>query len=182
MARVKAGEQMPDLTLCMYPGTEKKLSDFRGEKVFLRVLRYIGCPTCRMDIHEMNMRSQEFADKNTRLMVVIQSDAEHVKADLERTDEALHYDLVLDPEMKIYRELDITAAKDKDGLHGDDQEKYLALREKVKAGGYVHGDFEGEELQLPALFLIGEDGTVLYSHYAVSIADMPGVDEMLQLL
>ena len=48
--------------------------------------------------------------------------------------------------------------------------------------GYTHGDYEGNELQLPALFIVDEDGTVSYAHYAKNIADMPGVQEVLDLL
>ena len=57
-----------------------------------------------------------------------------------------------------------------------------AKGEKAAACGFSHGDYEGNEQQLPAMFIVDEDGTVLYAHYARSIMDMPSVDEVLAML
>ena len=47
---------------------------------------------------------------------------------------------------------------------------------------FVHGDYEGDELQLPALFIVNEKGVVEYANYAEDIMDMPKVDDVLNML
>jgi hypothetical protein len=42
--------------------------------------------------------------------------------------------------------------------------------------------YEGNEQQLPALFIIDEQGTVTCAHYAQNIMDMPLIDDVLKLL
>ena len=44
------------------------------------------------------------------------------------------------------------------------------------------GDYEGNELQLPAMFIVNEDGVVEYANYARNIVDLPTVDEVLAML
>ena len=61
----------------------------------------------------------------------------------------------------------------------------LLLKEKgakAAALGFSHGDYEGNEQQLPAMFIVEEDGTVSFAHYAKGIMDMPTVDELLEIL
>jgi hypothetical protein len=60
--------------------------------------------------------------------------------------------------------------------------KLQAKIEKIKASGFVHGKYEGDENQLPALFITEPGGKVLYAHYAANSIDMPTVDELLEKL
>ena len=53
---------------------------------------------------------------------------------------------------------------------------------KAREAGFVHGDYEGNELQLPAMFIVNEDGVVEYANYARNIVDLPTVDEVLAML
>ena len=43
-----------------------------------------------------------------------------------------------------------------------------------------HGDYEGDELQLPALLITDKDLKVTYVHYGNDITDMPIVDELIE--
>ena len=64
-------------------------------------------------------------------------------------------------------------------------EGFKLLKEKgakAAACGFSHGDYEGNEQQLPAMFIVDEDRTINYVHYAKNIMDMPTVDEVLNLL
>jgi peroxiredoxin len=61
-------------------------------------------------------------------------------------------------------------------------EKMRAKRERIQAAGIVHGKYEGNELKLPALFVVDKNASVLYAHYAKNIADMPTADELLEKL
>jgi len=146
-------------------------------------LRYIGCPTCRYDVHMMAVRYQEFLDNDTQIFVVMQSQITNVREELK--DMKLPFDIICDPEMKLYESLEISATACKeDRLPTNEVEisKLERKKKKVKELGFVHGKYEGNEQQLPALFVVEQNGTVSYVHYAQNSIDMPTVAEMLSLL
>jgi hypothetical protein len=63
-----------------------------------------------------------------------------------------------------------------------DVARLQAKIEKVKAAGFVHGKYEGDENQLPAMVIVEPDGVISYAHYAKNSLDMPTVDEALAKL
>ena len=46
--------------------------------------------------------------------------------------------------------------------------------------GYEHGDYEGNEAQLPAFFAVDGEMNVLEAHYARNLGDMPFAKEVLE--
>jgi len=60
-----------------------------------------------------------------------------------------------------------------------ESEKWDAKKKRIAELGLIHGACEGEELQLPAVFVVGPDLRVLYAHYGKNIADVPSLDELL---
>ena len=112
----------------------------------------------------------------------MQSDRTHVLNDLAKTDTQLPFEIITDPEMKIYELLSVEPAESMEKLAEGVGE---ALGEKAKLArkaGFSHGDYEVNEQQLPALFIVNEDGSVAYAHYAKNIMDMPSLDEVLEML
>ena len=176
--RLAAGDRFPDFSV---ETNRRKLDIPRelGRKTVLWVIRYIGCPVCRYDVHLLAEKYDEITAKGYDLFVVMQSDTEHIKRDLEGAD--IPFEIICDPELKIYDALEIIPAKNELALVGNIL-KLKAKGDRAKALGFVHGDYEGNELQLPALFILGEDGTVTYSHYGKNITDMPSVDELIGML
>ena len=180
--KIRCGERFPEFTFdTAYKDGLNSLGVLKGKTVFW-VLRYIGCTVCRYDVHKIAERYEEFKAKGAQVFVVMQSDKEHVRKDLESTGTILPFEIITDPGQKIYDLLSIEAAPSKeamiDGVLDQLKEKGAAARE----AGFVHGDYEGNEQQLPAMFIVGEDGTVEYVRYAKNIMDMPKIDEVLALL
>ena len=70
------------------------------------------------------------------------------------------------------------AASIKDAI----DEKALKKIQAAKKLGLEHGEYEGNEDQLPAAFVIEPDLTVTYAHYAKTAGDIPDVDEFAKLL
>ena len=185
MTRIQVGETMPDFIFNTGYRNDVHLYDGTAEKTVLWVVRYIGCPPCRYDAHIIGQRINEFKAKNANVFVLMQSDQAHIQEDLERTGEPdLAVEIIADPEMKIYKALDIRAAADKTELRGEGEEyeRYLVKGALTKEAGYTHGDYEGDELQLPAQFIIDRNGTVLLANYAKSMGGMYTVDELLEKL
>lgn len=180
--KLKTGDRFPQFTFDTHLRDDLSSTDVLNGKTVFWVLRYIGCTVCRYDVHLIAQRYQEFKEKGAQVFVVMQSDKKHVRDDLSKDDVKLPFEIIIDPKQKIYELLDIRPAETKEEMLGDGLEQ---LREKgaaAREAGFVHGDYEGNEQQLPALFIVNEDGVVEYAHYASSIMDMPKIDEVLKLL
>ena len=149
----------------------------------LWVLRYIGCPTCRLDVHLIAQRYGDFTAKGAQVFVVMQSDRAHIEKDLAATGASVPFEIVCDPEQKLYEQLEIRPG-DPDGpaLPEDVLAKLIEKVQAAEAEGFVHGDYEGNEQQLPALFILDEEGVAQYVNYAQGPMDMPSVDEVLEML
>ncbi len=182
MEKILAGERFPQFEFDTHLRSGLSSGDvLRGKTVFW-VLRYIGCTVCRYDVHLIAQRYDEFRSKGAQVFVVMQSDRDHVEKDLSASGTQLPFEIVCDPDQAVYRLLSVEPAGDMSELLGDGLDLLRAKGEKAAACGFSHGDYEGNEQQLPAMFIVDEDGTVLYAHYARSIMDMPSVDEVLAML
>jgi len=180
--KLTKGLQMPDFTyLSPYAEGEKTFADFAGgKKTFVVFLRYYGCTVCRLDLHIYAQRMKEFVDRDCQLMVVLQSDPALVK------DEAplgtFPFEIACDPSQAVYRQFEIEAAKNMAALIGGGLFKAVKKMNAAKKFGFTHGEYEGNEQQLPAMVLVDENGTIAFSHYAKNMTDMPSADEMLAML
>lgn len=176
------GEKMTDFTyLSPYREGEQHLADFLGgKKTYVVFLRYYGCTACRVDMHHFAQRFQDFEEKMTNLMVVLQSDPAVVREEAEIG--TFPFELACDPEQNVYKMFEIEPAKSMAKLAGAGIFKLLSKGSEAKKLGFEHGKYEGDEQQLPAIVLVNEEGVIEYSHYAKHLTDMPSVDEMLSKL
>lgn len=178
MAKLTVGSKLPEFT---FDTPYQKGLSVSGEikkapKTALVFLRYYGCPFCQFDMHSYEVSLQKITASGGQFFVVLQSDPEKLKQTL--ADHPLPFPIICDPECKLYKAFEIP-----DGtgmtLAGPNTMKKV---ETVKAGGYQHGDYEGIETQLPATFVVDQDGTVLYAHYAEFIDDSATDQQLIDLL
>ncbi len=176
------GAKMPDFEyLSPYAeGTQSFEAYSQGKKTFVVFLRYYGCTVCRLDLHIFAQRMAEFTEKGAQLMVVLQSDPNLVKE--EAPLGTFPYEIACDPSQDVYKKFDIEPAKSKVKMIGGGVFKAVKKMNAAKKFGFEHGEYEGNEQQLPAMVLVDENGTVAFSHYAKNLVDMPSVDEMLAKL
>jgi len=182
MTRINKGDTFPafEFSTAYEDGLNSK-EVLKGKTIFW-VLRYIGCTVCRYDVHLIAQRYDEFRQKGAQVFVVMQSDQEHIRRDLEASNTVLPFSIICDPKQEIYRLLDIKAAATKEEMVEGVMDKLKEKGGKAREAGFVHGDYEGNELQLPAMFIVNEDGVVEYANYARNIVDLPTVDEVLAML
>jgi len=182
MAKLQNGEKFPDFSFHTASGKDLTSGETvkKAKKTVFWFLRYVGCTTCRYDIHLIKTRYKEFTDRGYQVLVVLQSTPESVNLDLK--DDPSPYEIITDPDQTIYKNFEIEAPEDKEARRpkeAADVAKWEAKIAKVKASGFVHGRYEGNENQLPALFIVAPDSTILLAHYAKNSIDMPTVDELL---
>lgn len=180
MPKLQVNHTMPDFVYDTPFARGLRLSETvaGAPKTALIFLRYYGCLLCQYDIMQIAAHYDEISANGGQVLIVLQSDPDKLADNLGSPD-ALPFPIVCDPKQTLYRQFSIEAARDMEAL-GD--EKVLAKVKEAVACGLKHGEYEGEELQLPAAFVVASDRTVLYAHYAVSGGDMPGIGEITQLL
>lgn len=181
MSRYKKGDTFPLFTFDTAFQTGLSSHEVLKGKTVFWVLRYIGCTVCRYDVHKIAERYPEFTAQNAQVFVIMQSDRRHVQDNLSATDTVLPFEIITDPEQKIYDLLSVPAAASKEELAAD-AVRLTEKRNQAIAHGFSHGDYEGNELQLPAMFVVGENAEILYARYASDITDLPDVDELLKIL
>ncbi len=185
MPRLEVGQVIPEFTVRTADRENLSLHAMLKEqkKTVLWVLRYIGCTTCRYDVDLIAKNYEKFLEKNAQVIVVMQSDPAIVRRDLAGYDYPVQ--IICDQEQEIYKTLEIPAAADRDHFISKSIGNMAKLGVRmavVKASGFVHGDYEGNEQQLPALFILDDSGNVLHAHYAAHFVDMPSLEEVLELL
>ena len=140
-------------------------------------LRYYGCRICQLDLRDLDLGYEAVRRAGGRVVAVLQSKREILEAAAE--EKPFPYTVICDPDQKLYRQFEILPAADRDELKGGDAPKKSARAVEM---GLVHGEYEGNELQLPAAVLVDGEMTVRYAHYGTNAADTPPVEEIVRLI
>lgn len=179
MPKLAIGSTMPDFAIETPYGitTSLRVEAAKGGKTAVVFMRYFGCTLCQYGIHLLADGYERIEATGGRALVVLQSTPESVSDQLE--DVRLPFDLVCDPQAKLYHQFEIGAAASMEGLAGPTTMETIKA---ATAGGFEHGAYEGDELQLPATFVVTSDLTVTYAHYGTYADDTPSVDELAKLL
>lgn len=180
MEKLQVGQIMPDFEYVTPFSQGHTLAETaaKAPKTALVFLRYWGCTLCQYDIHLLAQAHADITANGGQLFVVLQSDPGLLAGELGKR-EALPFDIICDPDQKLYRAFGIEAAASMAKMA---DLKMLGKAVKATKLGYKHGAYEGEEKQLPAAFVVDEDCRILYAHYAKSLSDMPDAAELAKLL
>lgn len=180
MSKLSVGETIPDFTFDTSFETGRTLSDTAGKiggKTALVFLRYYGCTLCQYDIHQFAEAHGKIVAAGGQMLIVLQSDPAKLAGQMKPGD--LPFDVICDPDQTLYKKFEILPAKSKAKMADFKTVRKIA---KATAGGFKHGDFEGDELQLPAVFVLKPDMVLTYVHYGVSAGDVPSPAELAGLL
>lgn len=180
MAKLQIHDTMPDFS-CPTPFTpavplSRILARVEG-RTALVFLRYYGCPICQLDLQEYAGGIREITEAGGQLLVVLQSNPEKLAGRIE--PDTFPFDILCDPEMKLYQALDIAPAASMVSMIS-----FAAVKKIIRSRkrGLKHGDYEGNEQQLPAAFVLNRDREVLYAHYGTHAADIPDAAALAELL
>lgn len=149
--------------------------------VHLQFRRFAGCPICNLHLRAFVLRQEAIAAAGVREVVVFHSPA----ADLREQAGHLPFDVIADPDKRLYREFGIESSP-RALLHpramlaivrGISADLPAVLRREKPAP-----KASGGSLGLPGDFLIAPDGRVLAAKYGRHANDQWSVDEMLALV
>lgn len=177
---LEKGSVFPDFTYLSYDGKTKDLYDQIGQSpAAILFLRYVGCTKCQLDVHELLANQEEILAKGVKVFLVFQSSPERVA----QTLGPFPFEILCDPDQGLYRRFGVLPAKDQEELldFANFANAHKAFQEKKEALGLVHGAYEGQELQRPAIFLLDKQKRIVFCHYAASLMDMPSVESWIQM-
>ena len=167
---VQPGDTLPDVAVDTPFEAGLPLSQVVGGKPTMLVfLRYSGCPLCQLDMHELAAGYDAIRAAGGQAVVVLQSDPQKLAGEL-GGPAALPYTILCDPEKKLYERLAVWPAASQMELMGPGLMEKMA---QVEARGIRHGDYEGDEMQLPAAFAVDGQLRVTWAHYGQGLADTP---------
>ncbi len=140
-------------------------------------LRYIGCTMCQYNLHQFLTNYKTIEDAGGQLLIVFQSDPALVREGVEEA--GIPFDIICDAEQALYKLFELGSTATKADLFDDEGRAFL---ERIKAEGFKHGKYEGNELQLPGAFVVDHDLNVIFAHYGTRANDVPTTDELAPYL
>jgi len=166
--RLSIGTKAPNFT---YDTVTEQSLDFyktiRGRRSVLFFLRYAGCPICQMKLRDILRNHEDFRAAGLEVFVILQSVPSTVREALAGTP--VPFRIVCDGNSRIFKLYGVSAGNIL---------QYLApsvILKAIKAAraGIKHGKKEGNEMQLPAVFIVGAEGSIDYAYYGMNIGDVP---------
>lgn len=143
-------------------------------KTALVFLRYYGCTLCQLDLHTYAAAYDRIRENGGQLLVVLQSDPKKLAQEI--SPETFPFEIICDPKQELYRQFSVGSAAS--------MLRMMSAASVVKAAkamlsGYKHGAYEGDELQLPAAFVVQQDGRLSYVHYGKAVGDAPAPETLI---
>ena len=180
MAKFQVGEKLDDFSYDtpFEPGLRlKETAERVSGRTAILFLRYYGCTLCQLDIHRLMAGYERIRETGGQALVVLQSRPQTIALQVKPGE--LPFDIICDPEGQLYGKYGIMAAASMEEML---DERTMEKVAQARAEGFSHGEYEGEELQLPAVVVLQRDLTVTYAHYGTSAGDVPDVEELVKRL
>jgi peroxiredoxin len=175
--RLKTGATVPDFTFDTPWKKGLALSDFTKKgTVVLMFLRYMGCPICQMKIAELRRDFDEFAKRKVYLLVVLQSEPASITRLVDKKD--IPFEIVCDPKGKLFALYAVRPGT----IFGYVTPATIAAVIRSMRRGFRHGKYEGNEMQLPAVFVVGADKKIRFAYYGRNVADVPETKRLLEVI
>jgi thioredoxin-dependent peroxiredoxin len=163
--RLRAGMKAPSFQAQTLDGRTVSLEDFRGRRVWLAFFRYAGCPLCNLYLFHVLRSYQRLRDCGTELIAVFESGPAHFPSQIGGVD-VTTLPLISNSRKDLYRlyslESRLSAAFDP---------RVALMWCQAIVSGFVQSWPDGDIGQIPAHFLIDEEGFLAKAFYGKTIGD-----------
>jgi Peroxiredoxin len=177
MPRASTGDRGIDFTFnTPWESGKQFFAETKGAYSIVFFLRYYGCTACQFEIHSLLQNYAQFRDAGAKVFVVLQSEAETIQGDVQQHD--IPFTIIIDPRQQLYA---MYAIGSRDP-NAERTPEHVAKMAEAKAQGFAHGKYEGNEYQLPAVFVYGPDHSILFAHYGVESSDIPAYDVLVKVI
>lgn len=179
--RLAAGDTVPTVEVADIYGDTIRVNSANASRVWIAFMRYAGCPTCNMRVHELTENTEIIARLGYELILVYESSPAVLRQYLEDTT-AAPFKIVGDPERRLYQKFGVTTSLLKTFRSGFNAEVLNNRKEGQQLFFDNQPGRDGRLTGLPADFLINTDGTIQTAYYGEHIADhlplteVPGIE------
>lgn len=159
--KLSKNQPAPDFIAETLEGEIVRLSDFRGQKIFLSLLRNGACALCNLRIHDL-IKSQQ-ALEGLKILAVFESPKEDMVPFVGKQNPP--FPLIADPQAKIYELYKAESSPEKIQRMVEKGSAHARMEEAKKAGFELIPQTNSNFFRFPADFLIREDLTIERAHY-----------------
>jgi thioredoxin-dependent peroxiredoxin len=175
--KLVVGQAAPDFEVMDTDGQKIRLSELKGQKVWLAFLRYAGCPVCNTRVHELVENHDSIRAKGYRIIAVFESANETLGDYL--SESPAPFSVVGDDKRSLFRK------------YGVERSFWKTLRsafssQTKKASAEGNDRFAGKKPKrdgslsgIPADFIIDENGIIRTAFYGTSISTHLPLSEVL---
>lgn len=168
---LKKGERIPFETVTTIFGEDISLQQGRTVVAFYR---NVDCAMCNLRIHQLTEKAHLFNEKDIRVIIVLQSTADEIKAHL--GDAEFPFDLIADPNKKLF---DAIGAKS-GGLKTLFAMRRIGSIVKIKKQKIPLIKDQRGDTKLAPVELILDKGTIIKAHYGSDIGDHISIKQLLK--
>ena len=169
------GNLAPNFMASLVDGKNIELYQLlKSQSVCVIFLRFLGCPLTRLRMAELETEIDKYNLNDLKLLVVFESTPDRTQKYINR--KGLHLDIITDAKRKLYDLYDVQPG----GYLKMLNPQVLKKAGEATLKGHMHGAFEGNELQLPAAFIINKDRHFSYVNYGNHPADAVETDLILE--
>lgn len=169
--RLLPGASIPQGTVWKPDGEAFSLPSLaRGRKVALYFLRDYACVLTQHLVQQLSQEYEKYRSKGWELLVIVDGTPSVTGENLGETHPPFP---LLCGGGDLYAAFGVGCAASMETLGNDD----TALRiQAARAAGFLHGVDSGNQLRLPALFLLSQEGRISFCHYATYAGDAQVLD------
>jgi peroxiredoxin len=163
----------PDFTTKDQNGAVINLKEkLKKGPVVLIFYRGYWCPYCSKQLKKLEDSLLQITNKGATLIAITPEQPENISKSVEKSK--VTYPVVFDDGLKIMKSYDVAYAVDEKTIntykgYGIDFTK-------------VNGDTNGNNLPVPATFVISKEGKIVYRHFDKDYTKRPSVAEILEKL
>jgi len=166
--KISTGNQFPKFQTTDIWGRPLN-SEYTKGKTWWLFHRNIGCPSCNVRIHQIQILADSLVSQGHRVIMVMETPAERLRSFVGETPLNLTY--VGDPDRKLYNLVGAERSTLKvmnslfHGMFKVVKEGEILMGDKRKQDGHVN--------TIPCEFVINQQGAAELSHYSNYLADDP---------
>jgi peroxiredoxin len=164
--RLQQGIPAPHFEGKTLDGKSISVESYRGKKLWLCFYRYASCPVCNLHISRIIRNYGEIRKAGVEVLAIFESNPEHFPAMLGGATQ-VPFTVIADPQKKIYAQYGL----EKKGILSLLKPRVIHALFQASGEGFKQGKIDGELGQIPAEFLIREDGVIHTAFYGTHVAD-----------
>ena len=139
-------------------------------------MRYVGCTACQVDLHDLEQLLPELERQGIVVAVVLQSTPDSIAR---QRPEGFPFEVICDPDRVLYRKFEVPCAKSRMTMLSVGAPKSCRVPNRWACST---GSMREASCELPALFLINNEGKLLYTRYAKTLTDLPDIEDLPNMM